>query len=57
MNKRYNNVDMLKRNIDRIHTAPHSARLARDIMAQIKQAAAPLPQYWEPPIDNGIVFN
>ena len=37
MNKRYNNVEMLKANIERIHTAPYYAQMARNLMAKIGQ--------------------
>ena len=37
MNKRYNNVEMLKANIERIHTAPYYAQMARNLMAQIRK--------------------
>ena len=37
MNKRYNNVEMLQRNIERIHTAPYYAELARELIAQHRE--------------------
>ena len=37
MNKRYNNVAMLKRNLDRIYAAPYYAKAARQLIEQAKR--------------------